>query len=58
MILWLNGGPGCSSAEGWITENGVNIFKDGKFINKMYVAEESKPTDRTSFDICNFDAWQ
>ena len=37
LVLWLNGGPGCSSLEGWIKENGpMRIDKDGKFQMNEY----------------------
>jgi len=53
VLLWLNGGPGCSSLLGSLGENGPFMFRDGetelepnmyswnKFANVLYV--ESPP---------------
>ena len=36
LFIWFNGGPCCSSLQGWSTGNGPFYFENGKFIENPY----------------------
>ncbi|CAD8136180.1 unnamed protein product [Paramecium pentaurelia] len=54
VMLWLNGGPGCSSLQGAVNENGPFVFKEGtaefqenqwswtKFAHMLYLESPAK----------------
>ena len=45
VVLWLNGGPGCSSMDGALYENGPFLFKD----NSTEFRDEENPYAWTKF---------
>lgn len=45
VVIWLNGGPGCSSLEGWLQENGYIRWTWGQY----------SPTANQYSWVCGYD---
>ena len=56
LIIWLNGGPGCSSMLGLYTENGPNWFRyDPSSVKERFTFEHNEYSWNTNANVMYID---